>query len=110
MAMAGLPMEDAPKLEHFAVGMTRPTGDTPEEMAACLDAANTGFFEYVEPIINTRRGGDGKDLISVMVNGRVKGENLPHDKAIGMISLPLIGRIEHVAKLLNTMLDYPARN
>src|SRR3546814_3305849 len=65
MAMAGLPMEDAPKLEHFAVGMTRPTGDTPEETAACLDAANTGFFEYVEPIINARRGGDGKDLISV---------------------------------------------
>src|SRR3546814_7461090 len=64
MAMAGLPMEDAPKLEHFAVGMTRPTGDTPEEMAACLDAANTGFFDYVEPIINARRGGRSEEHTS----------------------------------------------
>src|SRR3546814_11184332 len=100
MAMAGLPMEDAPKLEHFAVGMTRPTGDTPEEMAACLDAANTGFFEYVEPIINARRGGAGKDLISVMVNGMVNGEPLPHDQPLGMIPLLFIGVLVPVVLFL----------
>src|SRR3546814_17153755 len=33
MAMAGLPMEDAPKHEHFAVGMTHPPGDTAEATA-----------------------------------------------------------------------------
>jgi cytochrome P450 len=110
MAMAGLPMEDAPRLEHFAVGMTRPTGDTPEEMAACLDAANTGFFEYVEPIINARRGGDGTDLISVMVNGTVNGEPLPHDKAIGMISLLLLGGLDTVVNFLSFMMIYLARN
>jgi cytochrome P450 len=110
MAMAGLPMTDAPKLEHFAVGMTRPTGDTPEEMAACLDAANTGFFEYVEPIINERRGGSGTDLISVMVNGTIDGEPLPHDKAIGMISLLLLGGLDTVVNFLSFMMIYLARH
>lgn len=110
MAMAGLPMEDAPKLERFAEGMTRPSGNTPEEMAACLDAANTGFFEYVEPIINARRGGTGTDLITVMVNGTIDGEPLPHDKAIGMISLLLLGGLDTVVNFLSFMMIYLARN
>ena len=38
MAMADLPLSDVPKLARFAVDMTRPRGNTPEEMAACLDA------------------------------------------------------------------------
>jgi len=29
--------------------MTRPQGNSPEEVAALLDAANQGFFAYVEP-------------------------------------------------------------
>lgn len=110
MAMAGLPIEDAPKLARFAEDMTRPRGDTPEEMANCLDAANTGFFNYVAPIIDARKGADGTDLITTMVNGTVNGEAMPHDKALGLISLLLLGGLDTVVNFLSFMMIYLARH
>lgn len=110
MAMANLPMADVPKLSAFAKDMTRPEGNTPEEMAATLEAANQGFFEYVDPIIRARRGGDGTDLISVMVNGTIDGEPMPHDKALGLISLLLLGGLDTVVNFLSFSMIYLARH
>src|SRR3546814_18031810 len=75
-----------------------------------METANTVFFGYCEPISNGRRCGDGKYLISVMVNGMVNGEPLPHDKAIGMISLLLLGGLDTVVNFLSFMMIYLARN
>ena len=110
MAMAGLPLSDVPKLVRFAADMTRPAGNSPEEMAATLDAANQGFFAYVEPIINERRGGTGTDLITTMVNGNINGAPIDHDKAIGLISLLLLGGLDTVVNFLNFFMIYLARN
>lgn len=110
MALAGLPLEDAPKLAVFAEDMTRPRGNTPEEMAACLDEANQGFFAYVEPIIAARKGGSGKDLITTLVNGTINGEPMPHDKELGLISLLLLGGLDTVVNFLSFMMIYLARH
>ena len=110
MALADLPMEDVPMLARFAQQMTRPEGNTPEEMAATLDMANQGFFKYVEPIINARLGKDDQDLITVMVNGDVNGEPMPHDKALGLISLLLLGGLDTVVNFLSFMMLHLARN
>jgi camphor 5-monooxygenase len=110
MALSGLPLEDVPKLVSWSDDMTRPTGNTPEEMAACLDAANQQFFAYVEPIIAERIGGTGKDLITTMVNGTVDGGPMPHDKALGLISLLLLGGLDTVVNFLGFMMIYLARN
>lgn len=67
MALADLPESDVPTLSRFAKMMTRPDGNTPEEMAKHLEEGNKGFFAYVEPIIQARRGKEGEDLITVMV-------------------------------------------
>src|SRR3546814_3635853 len=45
-----------------------------------------------------------------MVNGMVNGEPLPHDKAIGMISLLLLGGLDTVVNFLSFMMIYLARN
>jgi cytochrome P450 len=110
MALSDLPLSDVPKLVSWSDDMTRPTGNTPEEMAACLEAANQQFFAYVEPIIASRIGGTGKDLITTMVNGTVDGHAMPHDKALGLISLLLLGGLDTVVNFLGFMMIYLARN
>lgn len=109
MALADLPMEDAPTLTRYAVMMTRPEGSTPEEMGAVLEAGNAGFFAYVEPIINARRGGDGDDLITIMVNAEINGEVITHEKALGMISLLLLGGLDTVVNFLSFMMIHLAQ-
>lgn len=110
MALCGLPAEDAAKLAEYAEQMTRPSGDTPAEMADALDKANKGFFAYVEPIIAERIGGEGDDLITVMVNSTVDGEPMRHDKVLGLISLLLLGGLDTVVNLLCFMMVYLARH
>lgn len=110
LALAGLPMEDAPMLNALAKEMTRPSGDTPEEQGRSLQAANKGFFDYVAPIIAARRGGTGTDLITMMVNSEINGAPMPQDKMLGLVSLLLLGGLDTVVNLLSFMMIYLARH
>ena len=110
MAMAGLPLDDVPLLVRLSEDMTRPQGNTPEEVAALLDAANQGFFAYVEPVIRERIGGTGNDLITVMVNGQINGERISHDKAVGLVALLLLGGLDTVVNFLSFFMIYRARH
>lgn len=110
LALAGLPMEDAPMLNALAQEMTRPSGDTPQEQGRALQAANKGFFDYVAPIIDARRGGDGTDLITMMVNSEIDGAPMPEDKMLGLVSLLLLGGLDTVVNLLSFMMIYLARH
>lgn len=110
MALTDLPMSDVPKLAKFAVDMTRPAGNTPEEMAATLEAGNTGFAHYVDPIIRARKGGTGDDLITKMVNGTIDGEPIDHEKAVGLISLLLLGGLDTVVNFLSFSMIYLAQH
>ncbi|MET0138212.1 MAG: cytochrome P450 [Sphingobium sp.] len=110
MALCDLPMSDAPMLSRFAEDMTRPPGATPDEMAAALEAAQAGFDRYVEPIVDARRGGDGQDLITVMVNNDINGEPITRERAIGLISLLLLGGLDTVVNFLSFMMLHLARH
>lgn len=110
MALADLPLEDVPTLSRFAVMMTRPEGNTPEEMAANLEAGNAGFFAYVEPIIRARRGGQGDDLITKMLNAEIGGAPIDHEKALGLISLLLLAGLDTVVNFLSFMMIHLARH
>jgi camphor 5-monooxygenase len=110
MALAGLPMEDVPALSRLADMMTRPQGNTPEEMAAVLEEANRGFFDYVEPVIRARQGKSGDDLISVVVNTQINGEPIEHKKALGLISLLLLAGLDTVVNFLSFVMIYLARH
>ncbi len=110
LALADLPMEDAEKLNELAKEMTRPSGKTPEEQGRSLAQANKGFFDYVAPIIAERRGGEGTDLITQMVNSTINGEAMPEDKALGLVSLLLLGGLDTVVNFLSFMMIYLARH
>ena len=110
MAMADLPMEDAPLLKHFASQMTRPDGATPAEMAESLDKANKGFFDYLSPVIDVRRADPGEDVISVMVNSEVNGRAMTKDEALGLISLLLLAGLDTVVNFLSFFMIFLGRN
>lgn len=110
MALADLPMEDVPVLSRFARQMTRPEGSTPEEMGVDLQAGNDGFFAYVDPIIRSRIGGSNSDLITLMVNTEINGAPIEHDKALGLVSLLLLGGLDTVVNFLSFFMIYLARN
>lgn len=110
LALAGLPMEDAPRLNLLANEMTRPSGNTPEEQGKSLEAANKGFFAYVAPLIEARRGGTGTDLITQMVNSEINGQPMAEDKALGLVSLLLLGGLDTVVNFLSFMMIYLARH
>lgn len=110
MALCDLPMSDVPLLTRFARMMTRPEGNTPEEMAAELEAGNDGFFAYAGPIIEARRGKGGQDLISIMIDSEINGAPIDHDKAVGLIALLLLGGLDTVVNFLSFMMIYLARN
>jgi cytochrome P450 len=110
LALAGLPMDDVPMLNELAKEMTRPSGNTPEEQGKSLQAANKGFFDYVAPIIAARRGRDGTDLISQMVNSQIDGMPMAEDKALGLVSLLLLAGLDTVVNFLGFMMIYLARH
>ena len=110
VTMAGLPMADVPALLRLVEAMMRPAGNSPEEMAVNFAAANQGFCDYVEPVIQARRGGNGTDLISLLINGSINGEPMEHEKAVGLILLLLLGGLDTVVNFLATMMAYLARN
>lgn len=110
MTMADLPMEDSPRLRALASGMTRPGGNSPEEMAANLDRANRGFFDYVGPIIDERRGKPGTDIISLCVNTDINGAPMERQKLLGMISLLLLAGLDSVTNFMNMMMDHLGRH
>ena len=110
MTMCDLPLEDVPMLSKFVDDMTRPPGKTPQEQAVALEEANKGFFEYVEGYIQKRKGGTGNDLVTLFVSGEVNGKTIEHDKALGLISLLLLGGLDTVLNFLSFMMLYLARN
>ncbi len=110
MALADLPLEDVPLLLSFAHAMNRPEGDTLEEMAEVLGSANRGFDEYVDPVVRARRGGNGDDLITTVINGEVDGKPIEHDKAVAMVSLMLFAGLDTVVNFLNFVMIHLARH
>ena len=110
MALCDLPLEDVPYLSQLARDMTRPEGRTPEEQGATLDKANKGFFSYVEPIVEERRGSDRTDLITIMVNSDIDGKPMDREKTLGLISLLLLGGLDTVVNQLSFMMLYLARH
>jgi camphor 5-monooxygenase len=110
LTLCDLPIEDAPMLARLAEHMTRAPGNTPAEQAAALAAANKGFFDYVKPIIEARRGGDGDDLITQMLGGEIDGAPMAPDKELGLISLLLLGGLDTVVNLLSFMMLHLAHH
>jgi cytochrome P450 len=110
MTMADLPMDDVPMLKQLATQMTRPAGDTPAEKADSLDRANKGFFEYLAPVLAARRGGNGTDILSTMINSQVGDRPMSEDEALRLTALLLLAGLDTVVNFLSFFMIHLANH
>lgn len=94
MQVVGLPVEDLPKLKHLADQYTRPDGSLTYPEVKQL------FSDYLEPVIAGRRGGDGTDLISKLINGQVEGRELSDQEAVDTCIQVLVGGLDTVVNAM----------
>ena len=94
MKVVDLPEGDLPKLKYLADQFTRPDGSITHE------AVEQQFSKYIGPVIRSRRGKRGGDLISEMVNGEVFGRALTDEEALNMCIQVLIAGLDTVVNIL----------
>jgi cytochrome P450 len=102
MRIVDLPEKDLPKLVHLADQFTRPDGSLTYPEVSRL------FREYLHPVIADRRGKDGTDMISRMVNGQVGGRDLTDVEAENICIQVLVGGLDTVVNLMSFTMSYLA--
>jgi cytochrome P450 len=104
LAIVGLPMADAPRLKRLADHITRPDGSMP------FQEAIQGFYDYLEPVIDARRGGAGADMLSRMMNGTVDGRPPTRRETLQLCGQVLIAGLDTVVNFLGFAMLHLARD
>ncbi len=110
MALADLPTADIPVLMGYAHRMTRPSGNTPDEIAADSQAGNDGFLAYADPVIRARRGKGGTDLMSMIADAEIDGRPIPHEEIVSMSCAMLLGGLDTVVNFLGLAMHHLAQH
>lgn len=104
MNLVQLPLSDASKLKYLADEIVRPSGALPyDEVRAALE-------QYLTPFIDARLGGDGADMLSEIINGKIDGRPLTRDEMFKFCVQLLIGGLDTVVNQLGFVLLFLARN
>ena len=104
LGMVDLPLEDAAKLKYWSDLIVHPDGTM-----AYADAAQL-IYDYLDPYIERRLGGGGDDLLSLIVNGQVRGQPLTKAEMQSLCMQALIGGIDTVVNFLGFVLRFLAEN
>lgn len=104
MQIVNLPAADTPKLKHLADQFTRPDGSLTYPEVGQL------FRAYINPIIAARRGGDGDDMLSRMINGEVDGRPLSDEEAANLCIQVLVGGLDTVVNFLAFVMLFMAEH
>lgn len=104
MRVVDLPEEDLPRLKYLSDQFTRPDGSIthPE--------VERQFSEYIGPVIRARRGKEGTDLITEMMNGKIFDRPITDEEAENMCIQVLIAGLDTVVNLLGFIFSYLATN
>lgn len=104
MTLVDLPFEDAATIKFLSDQTTRPDGTMsyPEAIQAMID--------YVRPIAEARRGGNGLDLISQVVNSQIGDRPISEKEASELCAQVLIGGVDTVVKMLGFFFLHLAQN
>ena len=100
LGIVDLPLSDLDELKYWCGQIVHPDGDTTFEVAA------KWFYDYLDPIIDARLGGDGQDLITTMINGTAYGRPLTRTEMHNLCLQALLGGLDTVVNFLGfVMLD-----
>lgn len=100
LRIVDLPLGDVDELKYWCGQIVHPDGENSFETAA------QWFYDYLDPVIDRRLGGDGQDLLSVMINGTVYGRPLTKPEMHSLCLQALLGGLDTVVNMLGfVMLD-----
>jgi cholest-4-en-3-one 26-monooxygenase len=106
--LMGLPEEDHHTLLHWSDLFA--TGG--EEVRPQVEQAVREYWHYILEKVAERRGGDGEDLVSLVVNGHGDGEPLTDDDLVFETMLILVGGDETTRHVISggtaALLQHPA--
>lgn len=102
--MCQLPFEDAPMLKKWAdMHLVAAGAETREE-------SRVSFANYLTRWLNERKGGDGEDVLSSIVNGTINGEPITMEDAVQMSTQVLMAGLDTVVNFLGFVMLFLARN
>ena len=103
MRLADLPMEDAPKLLEYAEMATRGGPDM-------QGPAQEKMLAYIMPVLEKRTAEPGDDMLSAIIQAKVKGEPIAFPDMISMILTVLFGGLDTVASTMGFIAHFLANN
>ena len=94
LTMMELPLEDRERLQPYANAIVR----SPDP--ANIHEARIALMNYVEEAVSDREKNPRNDLITKIINAKIDGEPIPHDMAVGMLTLVLSGGLDTIKNLM----------
>jgi len=104
MKIVDLPLEDMPRLKYLADQFTRPDGSME------FKDVRKHFHAYIDLIIQQRRGRDGTDMLSRMINGKVNDRPLTDEEAANLCIQVLVGGLDTVVNFMGFVMLFLARD
>lgn len=102
--LVGLPLTDREMLAEWTAETVRGA-----DVVARQQAFN-GLADYLAPVLASRRGHDGSDMLSAIANLEVDGVRISNDEAVGAAIHLCMAGLDTVASLLVFVLAYLARH
>ncbi|MFL5844542.1 MAG: cytochrome P450 [Solirubrobacteraceae bacterium] len=91
----GAPLSDAPKLHEWSNWIQKQfDGPTLTTQRARIDRAVQEFYDWVEPLIETRRSTPGDDLISHLIQAEEEGDRLDDAECRNLVLNVLVGGVD----------------
>jgi cytochrome P450 len=103
MRLTDLPLDDRSMLLELAQMSTRGTPEQRHE-------AQIRIMGYLNPIIAARRGRDGDELLTAVINARIDGQPLKDNDLMSMLLVILFGGLDTVASTLGFIANFLANN
>lgn len=104
LGLVDLPLSDVDELKYWCGQIVHPDGEN------SFETASQWFRDYLGPVIERRRGGDGTDLFSIMINGNVHGRPLDREEMYNLCLQALLGGLDTVVNFMGFMMLGLAQN
>jgi cytochrome P450 len=91
----GSPLEDAPQLGHWANLIQKQFDPVAiATMLPTLEQASTEFVDYVDDLIQKRKGDPSDDLITYLIEAEEDGDRLTEEEMGHLVSAVLVGGVD----------------
>lgn len=104
MSLVDLPQADVGLIKQWTNQIVHPDG------TMTYEEAKRHIYEYLGPVINARLGGDGTDMLSVIINGTIRGRALTREEMLSLSMQMLLGGLDTVVNFLGFAMLFLARN